>query len=63
MEKDIKQLESDNKRLTEALIKARTQLEELKETFDSVSDLLEDKSSGHVTDDDVKNLLKKYSGL
>ncbi len=63
MEKDIAQLESDNKRLTEALIKARTQLEELKKTLDSVDDLLEDKNSGHVTDNDVRNLLKKYSGL
>ncbi len=63
MEKDITQLEADNKRLTEALIKARAQLEELKTTLDSVADLLEDKSNGHVTDDDVRNLLKKYSGL
>ena len=63
MDKDITQLESDNKRLTEALIKARAQLEELKTTLDSVEDLLEEKNSGHVTDDDVRNLLKKYSGL
>ncbi len=63
MEKDITQLEADNKRLTDALIKARAQLEELKATLDSVNDLITAKNEGHVTDDDVKNLLKKYSGL
>ena len=63
MEKDITQLEADNKRLTDALIKARAQLEELKATLDSVNDLITAKNEGHVTDYDVKNLLKKYSGL
>ncbi len=63
MEKDITQLEADNKRLTDALIKARAQLDELKATLDSVNDLITAKNEGHVTDDDVKNLLKKYSGL
>lgn len=63
MEKDITQLEADNKRLTDALIKARAQLDELKATLDSVNDLITAKNEDHVTDDDVKNLLKKYSGL
>lgn len=63
MEKDFSQLEADNKRLTDALLKARAQLDELKKTLDSVDDLLEVKNESHVTDDDVKNLLKKYSGL
>lgn len=63
MEKDLAQLEEDNKRLTDAVLKAGNLLDELKKTLDSVSDLIEEKDNGHVTDDDVKNLLKKYSGL
>ena len=63
MEKDIATLESENKRLINTLRKARNQLGELQETLDSLSDLLEERNEGHVTEDDVKNLLKKYSGL
>ena len=63
MEKEINKLQSDNERLEEALRKAKEQLSELLKTIDGVSDLLEDKNEGHVTDDDVRNLLKKYSGL
>ena len=59
MEKDITQLEADNKRLTDALIKARAQLDKLKATLDSVNDLITAKNEGHVTDDDVKNLIVK----
>lgn len=63
MEKDVSQLESENKRLVEALVKARGKLKELQEIFDGVNDLIEEKDNGHVTEDDLKNLLKKYSGL
>ncbi|MBQ5347041.1 MAG: hypothetical protein IIU39_03205 [Ruminococcus sp.] len=63
MDKDIATLESENKRLINTLRKARNQLGELQKTLDSLSDLLEERNEGHVTEDDVKNLLKKYSGL
>ena len=63
MEKDVSQLESENKRLVEALVKARGKLKELQEIFDGVNDLIEERDNEHVTEDDVKKLLKKYSGL
>ena len=63
MEKDVSQLESENKRLVEALVKARGKLKELQEIFDGVNDLIEERDDEHVTEDDVKKLLKKYSGL
>lgn len=63
MKKDITQLEADNTRLVEALIKVRNQIDEMKKTLDSIDDLLEERTDSQVTDDDVKKLLKKYSGL
>ena len=63
MEKDVSQLESENKRLVETIVKARGKLKELQEIFDGVNDLIEERDNEHVTEDDVKKLLKKYSGL
>lgn len=59
-------LASENARLLGALRKIREHNEEIKKILDEVSDLLvtnEQTDSATVTDEDVKQLLKKYSRL
>ena len=59
-------LASENARLLGALRKIREHNEEIKKILDEVSDLLvtnEQTESAPVTDEDVKQLLKKYSRL
>ncbi len=67
MEDKIKQLESENARLRDALKKMTEHCEAVMRVTDEIKDLLEkDKTAAddaHVTDEDVKNLLKKYSRL
>lgn len=67
MEEKIRQLEEENSRLREALRAVAHHQQEIQALLDGVKDLLAvPESSGekaHVTDDDVKNLLKKYSRL
>ena len=67
MEDKIKQLESENARLRDALKKMTEHCEAALRVTDEIKDLLEkDKTAAddaHVTDEDVKNLLKKYSRL
>ncbi len=57
----------ENQRLREALRQIRTKQEEIRQILDGVSDLLaadeEAAENTPVTDEDVKNLLKKYSRL
>ncbi len=59
-------LASENARLLGALRKIKEHNEEIKKILDEVSDLLvtnEQTESAPVTDEDVKQLLKKYSRL
>lgn len=57
----------ENQRLREALRQIRTKQEEIRQILDGVSNLLaadeEAAENTPVTDEDVKNLLKKYSRL
>lgn len=67
MEEKIRQLEEENRRLREALRAVAQHRQEIQMLLDGVKDLLktpeENSEPVHVTDDDVKNLLKKYSRL
>lgn len=59
-------LASENARLLGALRKIKEHNDEIKKILDEVSDLLvtnEQTESAPVTDEDVKQLLKKYSRL
>ena len=59
-------LANENARLLGALRKIKEHNEEIKKILDEVSDLLatnEQTESAPVTDEDVKQLLKKYSRL
>ena len=59
-------LANENARLLGALRKIKEHNEEIKKILDEVSDLLvtnEQTDSAPVTDEDVKQLLKKYSRL
>jgi|GEM_PF-3236779 len=67
MEEMLRQLEEENNRMRETLLAIEHHQQEIEKLIDSVRDLLEtpeeDGENAHVTDDDVKNLLKKYSRL
>ena len=61
---DNKALASENARLREALKKIAEHQAQIQKILDGVSDLLranEQTESAPVTDEDVKELLKKYS--
>ena len=63
---DNKALASENARLLGALRKIKEHNDELQKILNEVSDLLatnEQTESAPVTDEDVKELLKKYSRL
>jgi negative regulator of sigma E activity len=63
---DNKALASENARLLGALRKIKEHNDEIKKILNEVSDLLatkEQTESAPVTDEDVKELLKKYSRL
>ena len=63
---DNKALASENARLLGALRKIKEHNDEIQKILDEVSDLLvtnEQTESAPVTDEDVKQLLKKYSRL
>ena len=63
---DNKALASENARLREALKKIAEHQAQIQKILDGVSDLLkteEQTESAPVTDEDVKELLKKYSRL
>ncbi|WP_405340260.1 hypothetical protein [Ruminococcus sp.] len=63
---DNKALASENARLLGALRKIKEHNDEIQKILDEVSDLLatnEQTESAPVTDEDVKELLKKYSRL
>ena len=63
---DNKALASENARLRDALKKIAEHQAQIQKILDGVSDLLranEQTESAPVTDEDVKELLKKYSRL
>ncbi len=63
---DNKALASENARLLGALRKIKEHKDEIQKILNEVSDLLatnEQTESAPVTDEDVKELLKKYSRL
>lgn len=63
---DNKALASENARLREALKKIAEHQAQIQKILDGVSDLLranEQTEAAPVTDEDVKELLKKYSRL
>lgn len=63
---DNKALASENARLRSALRKIKEHHAEIQKILDEVSDLLvtnEQTNNAPVTDEDVKQLLKKYSRL
>lgn len=63
---DNKKLASENARLLGALRKIKEHNDEIQKILNEVSDLLatnEQTESAPVTDEDVKELLKKYSRL
>ena len=63
---DNKKLASENARLLGALRKIKEHNDEIQRILNEVSDLLatnEQTESAPVTDEDVKELLKKYSRL
>ena len=66
MEDKIKQLESENARLRDALKKITEHCEAVMRVTDEIKDILDKDNTAAdvpVTDKDVKNLLKKYSRL
>ena len=61
---NIINLEAENAELREALIEISAHIDAINEIIDGLSDLLVDPSDDkHVTNEDVKSLLKKYSAL
>ncbi len=61
---NIINLEAENAELREALIEISAHIDAINEIIDGLSDLLVDLSDDkHVTNEDVKSLLKKYSAL
>lgn len=66
MEDNMMALAGENARLTEALRKISEHHAQIQKIIDGVSDLLvteERVEAAHVTEEDVKQLLKKYSRL
>lgn len=66
MEEKIRELEEQNRRLREALRAIARHQDEIQSLLSGVKDLLEEKQKDEqasVSDEDVKNLLKKYSRL
>ena len=66
MEDKIKQLDSENARLRDALKKITEHCEAVMRVTDEIKDILDKDNTAAdvpVTDKDVKNLLKKYSRL
>lgn len=66
MEDKIKQLDSENARLRDALKKITEHCEAVMRVTDEIKDILDKDNTAAdvpVTDEDVKNLLKKYSRL
>ena len=65
-EQELAALKRENQRLREALIKITEKQAEIQAILDEISDLTEVRKlagSTPLTDEDVKNLLKKYSRL
>lgn len=63
MEDKIKRLEEENARLREALDRIREHLQAIDHIMLGLSEVDKTHMDSQFTDDDVKNLLKKYSRL
>ena len=63
MEKTLTQLKSDNEKLAQALRRIKDHIKDIEKEYDEINALLLEDSESPVTDNDVKNLLKKYSRL
>lgn len=63
MEDKIKRLEEENARLREALDRIREHLQAIDHIMLGLSEVDKTHMYSQFTDDDVKNLLKKYSRL
>lgn len=66
MDEKIKQLENENSRLKNALKEISIHQAEIQKQLDQIKDLIhadEKTDNTHVTDEDVKSLLKKYSRI
>ena len=66
MDEKLQQLESENARLREALCAVAEHQKEIDRILDGVKDIIESRNEAQhapVTDEAVKNLLKKYSRL
>lgn len=63
MEKTPAQLQAENERLTNALRDISGHMEAIQKTLGEISDLLETRDDAPITNEDVANLLKKYSAL
>ena len=56
-------LEAENDRLRKAVKEMSVHMEEIQKILDGLSDILTEEEDKHVTEEDVKKLLKKYSTL
>lgn len=63
MEDKIKRLEEENARLREALDRIREHSQAIDHIMQGLSEVDKTHMDSQFTDDDVKNLLKKYSRL
>lgn len=66
MDEKLRDLESENERMREALRKVSEHYAQIQKILESVSDLLTEEEQvvvAQVTEEDVKHLLKKYSRL
>ena len=63
MEDKLRRLEEENARLREALDRIREHLQAIDHIMQGLSEVDEKHLDSQFTDDDVKNLLKKYSRL
>ena len=66
MDEKLRDLESENERMREALRKVSEHYAQIQKILESVSDLLTEEEQvvvTQVTEEDVKHLLKKYSRL
>ena len=64
----IAELEEENEKLRRALLEIKEHLEKIEAVFESLGDLAikeanEDEEPAAATDDEIKDLLKKYSRL
>lgn len=57
------EIEAENDRLKEAVKEISYHMDEIQKILDGLDDILIEEDGKHVTEEDVINLLKKYSSL